>query len=129
MTEDSPSSREDDPLKRFVAHETAKMDLQDCIGLHWAQIEGKVIVQIPTKEIPRHRAALKDAIQRLRRLAGEWERARQHLLLPGPPGEFPTLTTGSFPPRAQPRHLDAEPGAWQAQSALPHRWPAAACDR
>jgi len=73
---------QDDPLKRCVAHETAKMDLQDCIhglekldrtliGLHWAQIEGKVIVQIPTEEIPRHRAVLKDVIQRLRRLAGE----------------------------------------------------------
>jgi hypothetical protein len=67
---------QDDPLKRFVAHETAKMDLQDCIhglekldrtliGLHWAQIEGKVIVQIPTEEVPRHRAALKGAIQEI----------------------------------------------------------------
>ena len=73
---------QDDPLKRFVAHAAAKMNLQDCIhglekldrtliGLHWAQIEGKVIVQIPTEDIPRHRAALKDAIQRLKRLAGE----------------------------------------------------------
>jgi hypothetical protein len=73
---------QDDPLERFVAHETAKMDLQDCIhelekldrtliGLHWAQIEGKIDVQIPTEQIPRHRATLSDAIQRLKRLAGE----------------------------------------------------------
>ena len=85
MTEDRKFTviqGQDDPLERFVAHETAKMDLQDCIhalekldrtliGLHWAQIQGKLIVQVPTKDIPHHRAALKDAIRRLKRWAGE----------------------------------------------------------